>query len=105
MQPTHLRVSITMPKRAISRLLHERHDVAVQARAAHQRIGLVLRQQLRGARAGEVRSPHPLSRVAESVDHVNGVRANALRRFDLDAVAEDRKSTRLNSSHVKISYA
>src|SRR5512143_4089982 len=88
MQPTHWRVSITMPKRAISGLLHERDEVAVQARAAHQRIGLVLRQQLRRARPGEMRAAHRLRRVPEPVHQVYGIGANPLRRLDLDTVAE-----------------
>src|SRR5207249_7829648 len=39
------------------------------------------------------------------LDHLAAKRAKRLDRFSQLAVARDRKSTRLNSSHVSISYA
>src|SRR6266542_2619442 len=92
MQPTHLRVSMTIPKRGISfisRLLDERDEVAVDAGAAHQRIRHVLGGELRGARALQVRALLLRRRVAEAVHEIDTVRTDALCRLHLDAVAYD----------------
>src|SRR3712207_6942906 len=39
------------------------------------------------------------------VDRMSGSRASGVSNSILDAIGEDRKSTRLNSSHANISYA
>src|SRR5512139_2425073 len=46
MHPTHFRVSMTIPKRGMSRLLHESDEVPVDARPAHKRVDLVARVEL-----------------------------------------------------------
>src|SRR5436305_8207857 len=47
----------------------------------------------------------PLELGVEELRHALLVATDALRQLGRLAVAEDRKSTRLNSSHVRISYA
>src|ERR1039458_1288356 len=53
---------------------------------------------------GGVRSPEELWQlVAGGTDAISGLPAD--RGWDIEALYEDRKSTRLNSSHLGISYA
>src|SRR5574340_792858 len=88
-QPTHRRVSITIPSRAMaSGLPLERHEGDVHARAAHQRIGDVPRDETGVARSAAEGPAQHLRSVAEPVDHVDTVAANGLGGADLDRVAD-----------------
>src|SRR5690606_40426727 len=78
---------------------HSRLDVQRHCGTFHSEGRLVERQRLRLAGAGQRIALEVPKRVALLAEQIG----DAQRQFDLKSL--DRKSTRLNSSHVKISYA
>src|SRR5204862_2525760 len=60
-----------------------------------------------GDRAHEnlMKSINPLGQLEVKIDNGHGGRETRYLQFDFHRVMGDRKSTRLNSSHVEISYA
>src|SRR5512147_2911041 len=96
MHPTHLRVSMAIPYReplgcspAIGlRLRLDRYEVHVHAGAAHQRVDLVARDELRIARALAERTLQRPRRVPEAVHHKNAVGPDPFGGPDAPALAD-----------------